>query len=370
MFGKGYMKNFCFTKTVLADWEGLLTCIRREGIPRRVHPIELFLDPEVQDAICERFDLLDYLKEGDPAFSYRKQIALHTFLGYDFIRCGPENVALQFNKHQAGDTASLLNRPSGRLFMDEHRGPVTCWEEFERYPWPRRRDITTRALEWYENNLPDNMCIIGGGGFAHFAEHLSWLMGYTTLCTAVFEQRDLVRAIFEKVLEQDIYVAGLLVQFDRVKALWGSDDMGYKGGPLLSPQDMREFVLPGHKALARIAHDAGRPYLLHSCGNLDLIMDDLIHDVRIDAKHSFEDVIEGVIPAKERYGSQIALLGGIDVDFLCRASEEETRRRVRETLDHCQPGGGYCLGTGNSVANYIPLENYLAMLDEGSRYGS
>ncbi len=32
------------------------------------------------------------------------------------------------------------------------------------------------------------------------------------------------------------------------------------------------------------------------------------------------------------------------------------------------PGGGYCLGTGNSVANYIPLDNYLAMVDEGRRY--
>jgi uroporphyrinogen decarboxylase len=45
------------------------------------------------------------------------------------------------------------------------------------------------------------------------------------------------------------------------------------------------------------------------------------------------------------------------------------RRRVRETLDVCQPGGGYCLGTGNSVSNYVPVDNYLAMLDEGRRYG-
>jgi uroporphyrinogen decarboxylase len=44
------------------------------------------------------------------------------------------------------------------------------------------------------------------------------------------------------------------------------------------------------------------------------------------------------------------------------------RKRVRDTLDACMPGGGYCLGTGNSVANYIPVENYLAMLDEGRRY--
>lgn len=364
------MSEFIFSRPVAPDWEGLLCCLKRQGVPDRVHNIELFLDVEVQDALCERFDLLESLKKDDPAYPYRKQIVLQSFLGYDFIRCGAENVTLQFNHLQTEDTASDLNRSSGRVYINENRGPITSWEEFEKYPWPSVDAITTKALEWYENNLPDGMCIIAGGGFGHFAEHLSWLMGYTTLCTAVFEQRDLVRAIYDKVLQQDTYVAALMVQFDKVKALWGSDDMGYKGGPLLSPADMREFVLPGHRVLAKIAHDAGRPYLLHSCGKLDLIMDDLIQDVKIDAKHSFEDVIESVVSAKERYGDKIALLGGIDVDFLCRATPEETRQRVRETLAVCQPGGGYCLGTGNSVANYIPVENYLAMLDEGRRFGN
>ena len=65
---------------------------------------------------------------------------------------------------------------------------------------------------------------------------------------------------------------------------------------------------------------------------------------------------------------RIALIGGIDVDFLCRSGEQAIRRRVRDTLDVCMDGGGYCLGTGNSVANYIPLDNYLAMVDEGWRY--
>jgi uroporphyrinogen decarboxylase len=97
-------------------------------------------------------------------------------------------------------------------------------------------------------------------------------------------------------------------------------------------------------------------------------MPDLIDDVKIDAKHSFEDTIELVTDAKARYGDRIALLGGMDVDFLCRSDEPAIRRRVRRTLDVCLPGGGYCLGTGNSVANYIPLENYLVMLDEGRRY--
>jgi uroporphyrinogen decarboxylase len=73
---------------------------------------------------------------------------------------------------------------------------------------------------------------------------------------------------------------------------------------------------------------------------------------------------------KQTYGKKIALLGGLDVDFLCRADAPAIRHRVQDTLDVCQPGGGYCLGTGNTVANYIPVDNYLAMLDEGRLYGT
>ncbi len=357
-----------FSTPITPDWEGFLHCIRRQGVPARVHHIELFLDPEVQDALCARYGVDDGLDKDMPDWPWRRLMTLNAFLGYDYVRCGAENVALSFNTTPTEDTADL-KRGGGRAYMDENRGPITTWEEFERYPWPKRENIATRALEWFNANLPEGMCIVAGGGFGHFAEHISWLMGYATLCTALFEQRDLVYAIYEKVLEQDTYVARLMVQFDRVKALWGSDDMGFKGGPLISPDDLRALVLPGHKAMAQIAHDAGRPYLLHSCGDLSLIMDDLIHDVKIDAKHSFEDVIEPVSQAKQRYGKDIALLGGIDLDFLCRATEGEVRRRVRDTLNACMPGGGYCLGTGNSVANYIPLENYLAMLDEGRCYG-
>jgi uroporphyrinogen decarboxylase len=137
---------------------------------------------------------------------------------------------------------------------------------------------------------------------------------------------------------------------------------------MISPADTREFILPGHKLMAQIAHDAGRPYLLHSCGNLFDIMEDLIEDVQIDAKHSFEDTIESVIEDKEIYGDRLTLLGGIDVDFLCRADGGQVRARVRRTLEACMPGGGYCLGTGNSVANYIPVDNYLAMMDEGRSF--
>jgi uroporphyrinogen decarboxylase len=337
-------------------------------MPDRVHSIELFIDAEVQQAVCERFGVAADLDPADPHYAKRRLIAVYSFLGYDFLRCGAENIDMPMKYHKAADTAALA-RDGGRSYLDENVGPITTWEEFEQYPWPNPDQVVAPSLEWYDKNLPEGMCILAGGGFSHFCEHITWLMGYTTFCEALYEKRDLIQAIFDRILAINIKAATLMVQFDCVKALWGSDDMGYKGGPLMSPDDLRAFVFPGHKAMADIAHGAGRPYLLHSCGNLALVMDDLIDGVGIDAKHSFEDTIERVTEVKHSYGRRVALLGGIDVDFLCRSSEEEVRRRVRETLDLCMPGGGYCLGTGNSVANYIPLDNYLAMLDEGRRFG-
>jgi len=107
---------------------------------------------------------------------------------------------------------------------------------------------------------------------------------------------------------------------------------------------------------------------LHACGNRRDVIEDMITDTRIDAIHSWEDKIESILDAKRAYGDRMSLLGGIDVDFLCRAGEGAIRRRVRATIESCQPGGGFCLGSGNTVANYIPLDNYLAMLDEGRRF--
>jgi uroporphyrinogen decarboxylase len=358
-----------FDVHVEPDKEGLLRCVRCEEGPDRVHHIELFIDWEVQEEVCRRYGVLEGLDPDDPHFMLQRQAALQRFLGYDYVRQGLD--ALNFPlKHCATDDTAELARAGGRNYMEEHAGPITSWKDFEAYPWPDPEAATTEALEWYSEHLPEGMCIIGSGGFAHFAEHLTWLMGYESLCFSLYDQRDLVEAISARLTE--IYRVSLrrMLEFERVEIVWGSDDMGFRTGTLISPDDMRRFVLPGHKLMAEMSHEAGRPYLLHSCGNLTEIMEDLIEDVGIDARHSFEDVIEPVVEAYDRYGERISILGGMDVDFLSRAGEDGVRARVRRTLEHCMPAGGYCLGSGNSVTNYVPVDNFLAMLDEGRKFAT
>jgi len=351
---------------VQLDYEGLLRNLRREGTPSRVYPMELFLDAEIRQGIQERFFLNEALHQDNPYYPDHAFISLYRFLGYELVRVGLGGLNFpRQNFQHAMDTAPLAHE-NGRGWTDSSTGPITSWQDFEAYPWPDPEKFDTRSVEWYSSNLPDDMCL--GGSCHNVFEQAMWLMGYVPLCYAIYDQPDLVDAIFERVGSIYLAAARLYMQFERVKVLFEGDDMGFRSGTLLPAQILIEKTLPWHKKIVEIAHANGILYLLHSCGNLEAIMPTLIDDVQIDGKHSFEDVIEPVTVAKKRWGDRIALIGGIDVDFLVRASPEQVRHRVRQTLEICQPGGGYCLGTGNSVTNYIPLDNFLTMLDEGRRF--
>jgi len=347
------------------DAPGLIANLRREGTPDRVYHIELFQDFEIEEAVDKHYHVTAHLDRSDPHFNKRRSIAMQRFLGYDFV--GLPLLSLPTDSWQiANDTTSDAQNRGDRSWINEKEGVITSWDDFERYPWPDGQTWDTRDLEWFDANLPDDMCLVGRGG--HFCEYLCWLMGYETLCFALYEQRDLVEAIAAKVLELELAAARVMLQSKRLGIWWASDDLGFNTGLMISPDDTRQLVLSGHKALASLVHQDGHPYLLHACGNRSDIMEELITDVKLDAIHSWEDKIESICDAKIAYGDRIAILGGIDVGFLCTADETAIRDRVRLTISTCQPGGGFCLGSGNTVANYIPLKNYLIMLDEGRRY--
>jgi uroporphyrinogen decarboxylase len=340
------------------NFEEYRAAIERRNDPTRVPIGELFVEAIVIGAIADDPVAMD--ERGYTDHWMRVNLDTHARLGYDAITVGI-GTGFALPEHSiATDTASELSRGL-RSFVKGGDSLIWDRESFERYPWPTPEQVSYYALEQAARLMPEGMEALASIGGP--CEWLMWICGYEPLSYMIAEDPELVHEVMGRIREQMLAMFRVMVTMDRVGAAWISDDMGYKTGTFLSPAHMREFVFPTQKALAEVVHAAGLPVLLHSCGDLHLVMDDLIDYVGIDAKHSYEDVITPVAEAKRRWGNRIGIIGGVDVDMLTRGTAEEVRRYTLRVLEECAPNGGYLLGSGNSVANYIPVGNYLAMLD-------
>lgn len=241
-------------------------------------------------------------------------------------------------------------------------------EDFDKYPWPElSRPIDISPFIEVSRHIPEGAQIVGGVGMGPY-EWVSRMMGVVGLSYALLDQPDLVEMVFNRI--GGLIQAGhtMIAELDFVCATRQGDDLGFKTSTFLPPDVIRRYVLPVYADIAAIAHERRKPFVLHSCGNLDEIYEELIETCRIDGKHSFEETILPVAEFKKKYGDRITPLGGLDVDLICRGSEEEIRAYTRKSIDDCFSDGFWTLGTGNSLTDYMPVENYIAVLDEGRRY--
>ena len=357
------------------DYTRLLKTLRRQGDPDCVPFFELGFDVEMTAALLDEPVLGTHFTDQGRGGTVDREtlekvidqgIRCQYELGFDACQAGIGPALPGMFNLESEDTAEL--GAGKRRWVDEKAGAITSWADFDRYPWPDVTNVDLHPLEYAAERLPEGMAIMAG--VRGILEPVMWLMGYEAFSLAIYDQPDLVQAIFDKIEEIVLPVVRISAQMDRIIALVMGDDMGFKTGPMIAPVHLRKYVFPLQKKVAAAAHEQGRLFLLHACGNLESVMDDLIDDVGIDARHSFEDVIEPVEAFTARYGHSIAVLGGVDMDILARGTEEQVRARTRQILEACAPSGAYALGSGNTVANYLPVRKYLAMLDEGWRFNS
>ena len=154
-----------------------------------------------------------------------------------------------------------------------------------------------------------------------------------------------------------------LAQYDDLYCVMRfGDDLGFKSTTLLSAEDIRRHIIPAYRQIVAAVHAAGKPFLLHSCGHIFNVMEDLIETVKIDAKHSNEDQIAPFPIWVERYGDRIGNFGGIDTDAVCQLDAAAMREYILDVIRQCTGQGGFAFGSGNSIPDYVPIEGYLTMV--------
>ncbi len=326
------------------NFENLLKVLRRE-VPDRPTLFEFFLNDTLYERLAGPIP-----DDGRPWAGERRLIAAFAAAGYDYATIPGSDFWFPRGERDRRDTVSL-----------SEGGLITDRASFEAYRWPDPDRPNYSRLTALAEDLPAGMKIITQGPCG-VLENVIQIVGYETICFILADDPALARDIFDAVGSRLVRYYEICASYETVGALIGNDDWGFKTQPMLSPADMRRYVIPWHKRIVEAIHAAGKPAILHSCGNLASLTDDIIDDIGYDGKHSYEDIIEPVEDAYERLNGRIAVLGGIDLDFICRSTPEQVRRRSEAMLERAAGRGGYALGTGNSVPEYVPQENYLAMI--------
>ena len=270
--------------------------------------------------------------------------------GYDYVTVPASNFGFPQGK---AEHLSSRSQNEGAMISDR--------ASFEAYAWPSP-DAAQSALGNVSAWLPEGMkaVVFGPGGVL---ENAIGLVGYENLCLMIMDDPKLAGEIFDAVGSRLVRYYELSAPHELVGACISNDDWGHNMQTMLCPEDMRRFVFPWHKKIVAKIHAAGKYAILHSCGNLAQVMDDVIDDIGFDGKHSYEDKIQPVEEAYEKFGGRLAILGGIDLNFVCRSTLAAITQRSREMLQRTESRGGYALGTGNSVPEYVPQANYFAMIE-------
>lgn len=293
-----------------------------------------------------------WIEESGPSDVLRNWVNAYHRGGYDFSVVAPWDLGLMEFKG--------AERASGESIGMAHGGVIVDRESFESYEWPDPEADDWSFLDAVRPHVPDGMKLLVAC-YCGVLENLTKLMGYEELCYTLVEDPDLFSEITDAIGLRLYRYYERAMQNDLVGGIIVNDDWGFKTQTFLSPEQMRRYIIPWHKQIVALAHKNGRPAILHSCGNLGAIWEDIIEDIGYDGKHSYEDAILPPEEAYRQFGDRIAILGGLDVDYLCRSTPAEIRSRASAILDQTAAHGGYALGSGNSIAEYVPYENYDAL---------
>jgi len=255
---------------------------------------------------------------------------------------------------------------NGALYGHES-GCIKTYDDYKKYPFDSLPQLYFEKNKKYfdiiSKHIPTGMSLIGGIGNGIF-ECIQDIVGYMNLCYMKVDDPELYSMIFEKMgnVLYKTWEMFLPLYKDDFCIMRFGDDLGYKSNTMLPPDDVIKHIFPQYKKIIKLIHSYNKPFLLHSCGNLFEVMDELLK-TGINAKHSNEDIIAPMSVWYNKYGSKIGNFGGIDADILCRTDKEQLKIYVKEVYELATNANGVALGSGNSIPEYIPVENYLLMIE-------
>ena len=172
---------------------------------------------------------------------------------------------------------------------------------------------------------------------------------------------DFVRELLNTIADYNIAQVHEALKYD-IDAVYFGDDWGMQRGLQMGPRKWREFIYPVLRRMYGVVREAGKFVMIHSCGDVDELFDDLI-EIGVNCFNPFQPEVMDVPSLMQQYRGRLSFHGGLSTQrTLPHGSVEDVRRETRHLLELGRDGG-YIFAPAHDVEGDVPVENMLAFIE-------
>jgi uroporphyrinogen decarboxylase len=269
---------------------------------------------------------------------------------------------------------TLIDYGSGTYdeFANHPLAHMTTVEEIHGYSWPSPDDRDYRSFAEMVRQAPGHR-ILRVGDFEPFLLYCA-LRGLEQAFMDLLLEPDIAQAALDHIF--DYYYATNGRMFDagkgRIDMTYIAEDLGGQTTLLLSPAQIRRFILPHQKQMADLARSYGIHIFYHTDGAVRDIIPDLINVTGIELLNP----IQWRCPGMERealvrdFGQRVIFHGGVDnQQTLPFGSEDDVRNEVLDNI-RIFSGSRWICAPCHNLQPVTPTANIIALYETIHRYGS
>ena len=331
--------------------------------PDRVPLVEMLVDYPIMSQYLGR-----EITDDDVA----GQVEFWTEAGYDFV---PLTVGIM---RPGGITKdSQISKVIENYFLNNGPEKDDAWNiwakprihtesDLETFPWNALANINVDHFYEAQEYLPAGMKIMALSGKIFTS---SWmLMGFENLCLNLGQKPAFVQHVMDSVARIQLLGLKRIAEIPSVAGVWAVDDLAFGSGPILNPATYRKYLFPWYEEFGHVCRQNDLYFFFHTDGVIWEILEDLI-GLGIDAIHPIDPTCLHIEEVKEKVCGRVAVIGNISNQILEEGTPEEVSSLVKHRLKSIAPGGGYLLGSGNTVPDWAKIENYRAMVGTCHQFG-
>ncbi len=252
--------------------------------------------------------------------------------------------------------------------------PIKSMDELKAYKWPDPDDKAILApikdlVDRYQKDyfiIVDMSSTLIEAAYAH-------VMGTQNFFLLLFDQPKLIEGVLDGLTEYYTKLGKNAIEMG-VDMIRVGDDVGAQKSMLISPTQWRELARPRFDHMFKEFRKTNPDIFikLHSCGDYSLILPDIV-ELGVDLSGLMQPTggLKEQAAIKQKYGNDICLIGGFDVQrLLPRGQVEEVRAGVLQVMKNLATGGGYIFSPSHYILADVPIQNIYTMLEAQRDFGT